>query len=110
MPNGLAGETSPYLLQHANNPVDWMPWGSAALARAKLLIVRSSCRSATRPAIGATSWSANRSRTRRRPDFLNDRFVSIKVDREERPDLDAIYMNAVQAMTGSAAAGRCPSS
>ena len=61
---------------------------------------RSSSRSATRPATGATSWSASRSRTRPPPPSLNDRFVAIKVDREERPDLDALYMGAVQAMTG----------
>ncbi len=100
MPNRLAGETSPYLLQHANNPVDWLPWGPDALARAKLL---------DRPiflSIGyaACHWchvmereSFEDEETAR---FLNDRFVSIKVDREERPDLDQVYMAAVQAMTG----------
>ncbi|MFP5343504.1 MAG: thioredoxin domain-containing protein [Candidatus Limnocylindria bacterium] len=101
MPNRLAQETSPYLLQHANNPVDWFPWGPDALARAKLL---------DRPiflSIGyaACHWchvmereSFEREETAR---ILNARFVSIKVDREERPDLDSIYMSAVQAMTGS---------
>ena len=69
-------------------------------ARASSSTGRSSCRSATRRATGATSWSASRSRTRRRPAYLNERFISIKVDREERPDLDQIYMGAVQAMTG----------
>ena len=66
--NRLAGETSPYLLQHAHNPVDWYPWGAEALARAQdARTSRSSCRSATPPATGATSWSASRSRTRRPP-------------------------------------------
>ena len=101
MPNRLAGETSPYLLQHANNPVDWMPWGPDALARAKVL---------DRPiflSIGyaACHWCHVMERESFEDDataaFLNDRFVSIKVDREERPDLDSIYMGAVQAMTGS---------
>src|SRR4026209_2770331 len=101
MPTRLANETSPYLLQHAHNPVDWMPWGPDALVRARLL---------DRPiflSIGyaACHWchvlereSCEDETTAR---VLNDRFVSIKVDREERPDLDAIYMSAVQAMTGS---------
>ena len=101
MPNRLAGETSPYLLQHANNPVDWMPWGPDALARAKVL---------DRPiflSIGyaACHWCHVMERESFEDEatagFLNDRFVSIKVDREERPDLDSIYMGAVQAMTGS---------
>src|SRR5262245_2805548 len=94
MPNRLAGETSPYLLQHANNPVDWFPWGPDALARAKLL---------DRPiflSIGyaACHWchvmereSFEDEETAR---YLNDRFVSIKVDREERPDLDQVYVAA----------------
>ena len=101
MPNRLAGETSPYLLQHANNPVDWFPWGPDALARASLL---------DRPiflSIGyaACHWchvmereSFEHELTAR---YLNDHFVAIKVDREERPDLDQVYMAAVQAMTGS---------
>jgi hypothetical protein len=100
MPNRLAGETSPYLLQHAHNPVDWFPWGPDALARATLL---------DRPiflSIGyaACHWchvmereSFEDAATAR---YLNDHFVSIKVDREERPDLDQVYMAAVQAMTG----------
>jgi uncharacterized protein len=100
MPNRLAGETSPYLLQHANNPVDWFPWGPDALARAKLL---------DRPiflSIGyaACHWCHVMERESFEHDetarFLNDRFVAIKVDREERPDLDQVYMAAVQAMTG----------
>ena len=101
MPNRLAGETSPYLLQHANNPVDWMPWGPDALARAKVL---------DRPIFLSIGYAAchwchvmERESFEDEPTaaFLNDRFVSIKVDREERPDLDSIYMGAVQAMTGS---------
>ena len=97
--NRLAGETSPYLLQHAHNPVDWYPWGPEALARAKaerkpifLSIGYSACHwchvmeheSFEDPAIAA---------------LMNERFVNVKVDREERPDLDQIYMAAVQAMT-----------
>ena len=101
MPNRLAGETSPYLLQHASNPVDWMPWGPDALARAKLL---------DRPIFLSIGYAAcHWCHVMERESFedeatarlLNDRFVSIKVDREERPDLDSIYMGAVQAMTGS---------
>lgn len=100
MPNKLAGETSPYLLQHKDNPVDWYPWGPEALGRAKaedkpilLSIGYSACHwchvmaheSFENPAIAA---------------MMNENFVNIKVDREERPDLDAVYMEAVQAMTG----------
>jgi uncharacterized protein len=101
MPNLLAGETSPYLLQHAHNPVDWMPWGPDALARAKLL---------DRPIFLSIGYAAcHWCHVMERESFedeataglLNERFVSIKVDREERPDLDSIYMGAVQAMTGS---------
>ena len=100
MPNLLAGETSPYLLQHANNPVDWMPWSGDALARAKLL---------DRPIFLSIGYAAcHWCHVMERESFedevtakvLNDHFVSIKVDREERPDLDSIYMSAVQAMTG----------
>jgi uncharacterized protein YyaL (SSP411 family) len=98
--NRLAGETSPYLLQHAHNPVDWYPWGPAALTRAKLL---------DRPiflSIGyaACHWCHVMERESFEDEgtaaFLNSRFIAIKVDREERPDLDQIYMGAVQAMTG----------
>ena len=100
MPNHLATETSPYLLQHAHNPVDWYPWGPEALERAKaenkpifLSIGYSACHwchvmeheSFENEAIAAS---------------MNEHFISIKVDREERPDLDQIYMNAVQMMTG----------
>ena len=100
MPNRLASETSPYLLQHANNPVDWSPWGPDALARAKLL---------DRPiflSIGyaACHWCHVMERESFEDEataaFLNAHFVPIKVDREERPDLDQVYMAAVQAMTG----------
>ena len=98
--NRLAGETSPYLLQHAHNPVDWFPWGPDALARAKLL---------DRPiflSIGyaACHWCHVMERESFEDEataaFLNAHFVAIKVDREERPDLDQLYMGAVQAMTG----------
>ena len=98
--NRLAGETSPYLLQHAHNPVDWYPWGPEALARAKLL---------DRPiflSIGyaACHWCHVMERESFENEalatYLNGRFIAIKVDREERPDLDQVYMAAVQAMTG----------
>jgi uncharacterized protein YyaL (SSP411 family) len=98
--NRLANETSPYLLQHAHNPVDWFPWGPDALARAKLL---------DRPiflSIGyaACHWCHVMERESFEDEatatYLNSRFVAIKVDREERPDLDQVYMGAVQAMTG----------
>ncbi|MBI3746080.1 MAG: thioredoxin domain-containing protein [Chloroflexi bacterium] len=99
--NRLAGETSPYLLQHAHNPVDWYPWGPEALARATLL---------DRPiflSIGyaACHWCHVMERESFENEalaaYLNARFIPIKVDREERPDLDQVYMAAVQAMTGS---------
>src|SRR5690242_5651531 len=98
--NRLAGETSPYLLQHAHNPVDWWPWGPEALTRAKLL---------DRPiflSIGyaACHWCHVMERESFEDEataqFTNDHFISIKVDREERPDLDQVYMGAVQALTG----------
>jgi uncharacterized protein len=101
MTNRLAGETSPYLLQHAHNPVDWYPWGPEALERA---------RGEDKPiflSIGyaACHWCHVMERESfENPDIaalMNERFVSIKVDREERPDLDDVYMAAVQAMTGS---------
>ena len=82
--------------------MDWYAWGEEAFdARAARRTSRSSCRSATRRATGATSWSTSRSRTRRSPTLLNRDFVSIKVDREERPDVDRVYMSFVQATTGS---------
>jgi uncharacterized protein len=98
--NRLAQETSPYLLQHAHNPVDWYPWGAEALARA---------READRPIFLSIGYAAcHWCHVMERESFededtaadLNRDFVAIKVDREERPDLDAIYMDAVQAVTG----------
>jgi uncharacterized protein len=98
--NRLARETSPYLLAHAHNPVDWYPWGDEALARAAEL---------DRPiflSIGyaACHWCHVMERESFEDEalaaYLNDHFVAIKVDREERPDLDGVYMSAVQAMTG----------
>ena len=99
--NRLADETSPYLLQHAHNPVDWYPWGDEALRRAS---------ETARPiflSIGyaACHWCHVMERERFEDEAtaaeLNAGFVAIKVDREERPDLDEIYMDAVQAMTGA---------
>jgi uncharacterized protein len=101
MSNRLAGETSPYLLQHAHNPVDWYPWGPEALERA---------RSEDRPIFLSIGYAAcHWCHVMERESFenaeiaalMNELFVSIKVDREERPDLDDVYMAAVQAMTGS---------
>jgi uncharacterized protein YyaL (SSP411 family) len=100
MPNHLAGETSPYLLQHANNPVDWRPWGDEALALS---------RTERRPILLSIGYAAcHWCHVMERESFeneataaiMNQHFVCIKVDREERPDLDAIYMQATQAMTG----------
>ena len=100
MPNRLADETSPYLLQHKDNPVDWYSWGEEALERAVEL---------DRPillSIGYSSchWCHVMERESFEDDetarFMNEHFVPIKVDREERPDVDAIYMEAVQRMTG----------
>ena len=99
-PNRLAGETSPYLLQHADNPVDWYPWGEEALARA---------RDEDKPIFLSIGYSAcHWCHVMERESFedaataaeLNRDFVAIKVDREERPDLDQLYMGAVVAMTG----------
>jgi uncharacterized protein len=101
MPNRLASETSPYLLQHAENPVDWYPWGPEALERA---------RAEDRPIFLSIGYAAcHWCHVMERESFenpeiaalMNEHFVSIKVDREERPDLDDVYMAAVQAMTGS---------
>ncbi|HEY7818278.1 MAG TPA: thioredoxin domain-containing protein, partial [Vicinamibacteria bacterium] len=100
-PNRLAGETSPYLLQHARNPVDWYPWGEEALEKA---------RREDKPILLSVGYSAcHWCHVMERESFeneeiaalMNERFVSIKVDREERPDVDEIYMSAVQMMTGS---------
>ena len=101
MPNRLSGQTSPYLLQHAHNPVDWYPWGPEALGRA---------RDEDRPIFLSIGYAAcHWCHVMERESFenpeiaalMNEHFVSIKVDREERPDLDDVYMAAVQAMTGS---------
>jgi hypothetical protein len=98
--NRLASETSPYLLQHADNPVDWYPWGEEALALARERDV---------PILLSIGYAAcHWCHVMERESFqdaatavlMNEHFVSIKVDREERPDLDAIYMDAVVAMTG----------
>ena len=100
MPNRLAHETSPYLLQHAHNPVDWYPWGPDALERA---------RTEDRPILLSIGYAAcHWCHVMERESFedeqtarvMNEHFVNVKVDREERPDLDSIYMQAVQAMTG----------
>ncbi|HEV8446114.1 MAG TPA: thioredoxin domain-containing protein [Gemmatimonadaceae bacterium] len=100
MPNRLATETSPYLLQHAGNPVDWYPWSPEALERAK---------AENKPILlsigyAACHWCHVMAHESFEDDttaaLMNERFVNIKVDREERPDLDSIYMQAVQAMTG----------
>src|SRR5689334_9686477 len=99
--NRLQGETSPYLLQHAGNPVDWYPWGREALDRAK---------AEGKPIFLSVGYSAcHWCHVMERESFedeaiarlLNASFVSVKVDREERPDIDEIYMKAVQSMTGS---------
>jgi uncharacterized protein len=98
--NRLADETSPYLLQHKDNPVDWYPWGEEAFSRA---------RAEDKPLLVSIGYSAcHWCHVMERESFedaetaalMNERFVCIKVDREERPDVDAIYMDAVQAMTG----------
>src|SRR5437763_8081798 len=100
MPNRLAQETSPYLLQHADNPVDWYPWGAEALTRA---------RGEDKPILlsigyAACHWCHVMEHESFEDDataaVMNDHFVCVKVDREERPDLDALYMEAVQGMTG----------
>jgi len=100
MANRLAHETSPYLLQHAHNPVDWYPWGREAFQRA---------RDENRPILLSIGYSAcHWCHVMERESFedaetarlMNELFVNVKVDREERPDVDAIYMQAVQAMTG----------
>ncbi|NQV52045.1 MAG: thioredoxin domain-containing protein [Flavobacteriales bacterium] len=98
--NTLIHETSPYLLQHAHNPVDWMPWGEEALAKAKaedkplLISIGYSachwCHVMEHESFEDTSVAH----------YMNEHFVCIKVDREERPDIDQVYMDAVQLMTG----------
>ncbi len=100
MTNRLAGETSPYLLQHAENPVDWYPWGTEALERARLEdkpILLSIGYAACHWCHVMAHESFENVATAR---LMNENFINIKVDREERPDLDGIYMQAVQALTG----------
>ena len=100
MANRLANETSPYLLQHAHNPVDWFPWGDEAFAKARV---------EDRPLFLSIGYSAcHWCHVMERESFendeiaeiLNELFVSIKVDREERPDVDDVYMRAVQLLIG----------
>src|SRR5881409_341241 len=103
--NRLARETSPYLLQHAHNPVDWYPWGEEAFAQAK---------AEDKPVLLSVGYSAchwchvmehESFENEQIAALMNKLFVNIKVDREERPDVDEIYMNAVQMLTGR---GGCP--
>ncbi|MDD9995400.1 MAG: thioredoxin domain-containing protein, partial [Dehalococcoidia bacterium] len=105
MPNRLAAESSPYLLQHKDNPVDWFPWGKEALEEA---------RRQDKPILLSIGYSAcHWCHVMERESFedddiaaqMNRNFISIKVDREERPDIDSIYMTAVQALAGH---GRWP--
>jgi len=99
MPNHLVNETSPYLLQHSHNPVDWYPWGEEAFAKA---------RGENKPVLLSIGYSAchwchvmahESFENEEIAKLMNENFVNIKVDREERPDVDQIYMNAVQMMT-----------
>ena len=98
--NRLATETSPYLLQHADNPVDWYPWGDEAFTRA---------REEDKPVLLSIGYSAchwchvmehESFEDEETAAVMNERFVNIKVDREERPDVDGVYMDAVVALTG----------
>lgn len=100
MPNRLADELSPYLLQHADNPVDWYPWGAESLSRA---------REEGKPIFLSIGYSAchwchvmeqESFEDPRLARLLNEEFIPIKVDREEHPELDQLYMEAVQMMTG----------
>jgi uncharacterized protein YyaL (SSP411 family) len=100
VPNKLSSETSPYLRQHADNPVDWYPWGSEALQRAK---------AEDKPILLSVGYAAchwchvmahESFENPETADLMNRHFINIKVDREERPDIDSVYMAAVQAMTG----------
>ena len=100
MPNRLPSETSPYLLQHADNPVDWYPWGEEAFAKA---------RAEDKPILLSVGYAAchwchvmahESFENEGVAQLMNDDFVCVKVDREERPDVDAVYMTATQAMTG----------
>src|SRR5687767_5876645 len=101
MPNKLINETSPYLLQHAHNPVDWYPWGEEALKKAER---------ENKPILVSIGYAAcHWCHVMERESFedeataalMNEKFVNIKIDREERPDLDHIYMDAVQAIDGN---------
>jgi len=100
MPNRLANATSPYLLQHADNPVDWWEWGPEAFEQAR----RRNAPILLSVGYAACHWChvmAHESfEDEATAAYLNEHFVSVKVDREERPDVDAVYMNATQAMTG----------
>lgn len=101
MANKLIAETSPYLLQHAHNPVEWYPWGEEALSKAKsenkLLIVS--------VGYSACHWchvmEHETFENKQVAEIMNQHFVCVKIDREERPDIDQVYMNAVQLMTGN---------
>jgi len=98
--NRLSGETSPYLLQHADNPVDWWPWGEEAMreaARRDVPLLVSVGYSACHWCHVMAHESFEDPETAR---LMNEHFVNVKVDREERPDVDAVYMSATQAMTG----------
>ncbi len=101
MPNHLANENSPYLLQHANNPVNWYPWGQEAIEKSK----RENKPIFLSIGYAACHWCHVMERESFEDEntaaFMNQHFINIKVDREERPDLDNIYMTATQAMTGS---------
>jgi len=101
MPNRLIHETSPYLLQHAHNPVDWHPWGDEALERAK---------TENKPILVSIGYSAchwchvmehESFEDEKVAAYMNQHFINIKIDREERPDIDGIYMEAVQVLTGA---------
>ena len=103
MSNALAHEKSPYLLQHADNPVAWLPWGEAAFARARdeqkpifLSIGYSTCHWCHVMAHESFENEAI-------AELLNTHFIPVKVDREERPDVDKVYMAYVQAMSGQEA-------
>ncbi|GGO83004.1 hypothetical protein GCM10012280_10930 [Wenjunlia tyrosinilytica] len=100
MANRLIAATSPYLLQHAGDPVDWWPWGEEAFAEAKRREV---------PILLGVGYAAchrchvmahESFEDERIAAYVNEHFVAVKVDREERPDVDAVYMEAVQAATG----------
>src|SRR5947199_5416458 len=100
MANRLAHESSPYLLQHAENPVEWYPWGDDAFARA---------RAEDKPVLLSVGYAAchwchvmehESFEDDETAQLMNDLFVSVKVDREERPDVDAVYMDAVVSLTG----------